>query len=111
MTTHPDATEMEAAVADVLKIWDHERNAEAVTSAARLLWDALADLGMVDDFGGLQCERVLPEAPASLLLLVDEPRNELGDVARGDLLKALAITERARTPNPLRILAFRAFEE
>jgi len=64
MTTHPDATEMEAAVADVLKIWDHERNAEAVTSAARLLWDALADLGMVDDFGGLQCERVLPEALA-----------------------------------------------
>lgn len=36
--------------------------AASLSQAAEPLWNALAALGWVDTFGGMECTRVLPEA-------------------------------------------------
>lgn len=36
--------------------------AEQILAGAKALWDAMADHSMTDSYGGMECQRVLPEA-------------------------------------------------
>ena len=57
-----DIPHLDDAVAKALGVEpDH---AAAIAAAAEPLWDALADRGIIDTYGGMECVRVLPAALA-----------------------------------------------